>query len=75
MAKDPDNVPLYDYLASSYILLADCLLGSADTAAATKYYRKAITVRLKLSEKSPSNSANRGALAECYASLAKIPGP
>ena len=75
MAKDPDNVPLYDYLASSYTLLADCLLGSADTAAATKYYRKAITVRLKLSEKSPSNGANRGALTECYASLAKIPGP
>ena len=75
MAKDPDNVPLYNYLANSYTLLADCLLGSADTAAAIKYYRKAVTVRLRLSEKSPNSGANRAALAECYANLAKALGP
>ena len=75
IAKDPHDMRLYDYVASSYTLLANCLLDSADTKTATEYYRKAIAVRVTLSEKSPNSSANRGALAECDANLAKAVGP
>ena len=71
IAKDPHDVRLYDYLASNYSLLANCLRDSADTKAAAENYRKAIAVRLTLSEKNPDSSANRGALAECDANLAK----
>ena len=71
MAKDPQHILLHNHLANSYTLLANCLLDSGDTKSAIEYYRKAVAARLTLSEKSPNSSANRGALAECYANLAK----
>jgi tetratricopeptide (TPR) repeat protein len=75
IAEDPHDIPLYDYLASSYVLLGNCLLGSADAKTAIEYYRKAIAVRLTLSERSPNSGVNRGALAACYANLANALGP
>jgi tetratricopeptide (TPR) repeat protein len=74
MAKDPQHILLHNHLANSYTLLANCLLDSGDTKSAIEYYRKAVAARLTLSEKSPNSSANRGALAECYANLAKALG-
>src|SRR5690242_20988652 len=41
----------------------------------TLFRSKAVAARLALSEKSPNSSTNRGALAECYANLAKALGP
>ena len=75
MAKDAYHVLLYNHLANSYTLLANCLLDSADKKSAVEYYRKAVAARLTLLEKSPNSGMNRGALAECYTNLAKALGP
>jgi non-specific serine/threonine protein kinase/serine/threonine-protein kinase len=75
LAKDLHHILLYNHLANSYTLLANCLLASAETKLAIEYYRKAVTARLALLEKSPNSSMNRGALAECYMNLGKALGP
>jgi tetratricopeptide (TPR) repeat protein len=74
IAKDPHHILLYNHLANSYTLMANCLMDSSNTKAATEYYRKAVAARLTLLEKSPNSNANRGALAECYTNLAKALG-
>ena len=71
VAKDPNHILLYNHLSNTYKQLANFLLDSADTKAAIEYYRKAVAARLALFEKSPNSRTNRGALAECYANLAK----
>src|SRR5207302_9998372 len=68
IAKDPHHILLYNHLANSYTLLANCL-DRADPKAALEYYRKAVAARLCLSQKSPDSSTNSGALAECYVNL------
>jgi len=75
LAKDPHHILLYNHLANSYTLLANILLNNADTKGAIEYYRKAVTARLTLEQKSPHSISNRGALAACYANLAKALGP
>jgi eukaryotic-like serine/threonine-protein kinase len=75
LATDEHHVLLYNHLANSYTLIANCLLDSGDRKSAIEYYRKAVAMRLTLSEKSPNSGANRGALAECYVNLGKALGP
>lgn len=70
-AKDPHHVLLYSHLANSSTRLADVLLDGAEKKSAIEYYRKAVAARLSFAERSPNSITNRGALAECYASLAK----
>jgi len=74
MTTKEEHTLLYSHIANGYMLLANFLLDRADTKGAVEYYRKAVAARLTLAEKSPNNSANRGSLAACYASLAKALG-
>jgi tetratricopeptide (TPR) repeat protein len=75
IAKDPSHILLYNHLANTYTLVANCLLDSSQRKPAVEYYRKAVAARLTLSQKSPASGANRGALAECYANLARALAP
>jgi hypothetical protein len=67
LQKDPGNDLLRGYLANSYTRLAQSL----KERDAVAYYRRAVEVREALYLKSPGSRANRVALAECYANLAR----
>jgi tetratricopeptide (TPR) repeat protein len=69
--RDLTNGLMSGYLANSYTRLADSLQQSGDSKGALDYYRKALAARLKVAERTPASSANRGVLAECYTSLGK----
>jgi len=55
-------------VANSYTRLAQSLAQAGDKTA-VEYYRKALEARQALYLKSPDNTANRGALAECHNNL------
>ena len=75
LAKDPHHILLYGEMATSDTLLANLLLESGNRKAAAEYYRKAITARLTLAEKSPTSGTNQLALARGYLNLAKALSP
>src|SRR5262249_52389969 len=70
LGTDSNHVLMYNHLTNGYTLLTNSLLAT-DRKHAIEYYKKAINSRLTLAGKSPNSSMNRGALADCYANLAK----